>query len=151
MQENMAIQRRLGGMISYTEFLTLLAQIFGKTGRIEEGLAAMAEAMQLTAQMSEGVIEAETHRVKGELLLKTGAEGAAREAEACFQRAMEIARRQHGKSWELRAATSLARLWQAQGRREEARALLTGTYGWFTEGFDTADLIEARALLESLG
>jgi predicted ATPase len=150
MQENLAIQRRLGGMVSYTEFLTLLAQILGNAGRVEEGLAAVAEANELARQMSEGVIQAETHRVKGELLLQANGDGAEVEAEACFQHAIEIARQQNGKSWELRAATSLARLWQVQGKREEARVLLTAIYGWFAEGFDTADLKDAAQLVASL-
>ena len=86
---------------------------------------------------------------KGELLLQQGVLDAAG-AETCFQHAIAIARQQHAKSWELRAATSLARLWQGQGKREEARALLAPIYGWFTEGFDTTDLQEARALLDAL-
>jgi predicted ATPase len=79
------------------------------------------------------------------------ADAAAVQAEACFQQALTIARRQQAKSWELRAATSLARLWQEQGKRAAARELLAPIYDWFTEGFDTADLQEARALLEALG
>jgi predicted ATPase len=77
--------------------------------------------------------------------------GGSGEAEACFHQALDVARRQQAKSWELRAATSLARLWQQQGKRAEAYRLLAPTYGWFTEGFDTADLQEAKALLEELG
>jgi predicted ATPase len=108
----------------------------------------------------------ETYRLKGELLLQSGVlrpESAggtpqatlgrpqAAEAEACFQQALAIARRQQAKSWELRAAMSLSRLWQQQGKGQEAHALLAPIYHWFTEGFDTADLQEARALLEELG
>jgi predicted ATPase len=78
------------------------------------------------------------------------AQGDDAEAEASFHRAVEVARRQQARSWELRATTSLARLWQKQGKREEARRILAEIYGWFTEGFDTADLIEARTLLEEL-
>ena len=93
--------------------------------------------------------EAEVHRVQGELVLAQAADQHA-QAEICFQQALDVARRQQARSWELRAALSLARLWQQQGKRAEARALLGSVYGWFTEGFDTADLQEARVLLEQL-
>jgi predicted ATPase len=89
------------------------------------------------------------HRLKGELLLRQDHSKAA-EAQSCFQRAVEIARNQNAKSWELRASTSLARLLAKQGRRDEARTMLAEIYGWFTEGFDTADLIDAKALLDEL-
>jgi predicted ATPase len=92
--------------------------------------------------------EPEVHRLKGELLLVRG--GAEPEAEKCFQRAIEVARRQQAKSWELRATMSLCRLWQKQGKQEQARQALTEIYSWFTEGFDTPDLREATALLEEL-
>ena len=96
------------------------------------------------------VYEAELHRLQGELvLLHAGAEGGAG-AEPCFQHALTVARRQEAKSLELRAAMSLSRLWQQQGKHAEAHALLAPVYGWFTEGFDTADLQEAKALLEEL-
>ena len=93
--------------------------------------------------------EAELHRLKGELLLMQNA-GDSVEAEHCFQTAIEVARRQGGKSLELRATTSLARLLAKQGRRDEARAMLAEIYGWFTEGFDTADLKDAKRLLDEL-
>ena len=93
--------------------------------------------------------EAELYRLKGELLLTRSSEHQA-EAETCFQQALDVARRQQAKSLELRAAMSLARLWQQQGKRAEAHELLAPIYGWFTEGFDTADLQEAKALLEAL-
>ena len=89
------------------------------------------------------------HRLKGELLLRQNDSNAA-EAQSCFERAIEVARNQSAKSWELRATTSLARLLAMQGRRDEARAMLAEIYGWFTEGFDTADLIDAKALLDEL-
>jgi predicted ATPase len=92
---------------------------------------------------------AEAHRVQGELLQQLAVPNAA-QAEACFRQALAIARRQQAKSWELRAAMSLSRLWQQQGTRHEALQLLAEVYGWFTEGFDTADLQEARALLAAL-
>ena len=115
----------------------------------EEGLTLLTEALAVTNDTGERRWEAELHRLKGELLLAGSAEHAT-EAETCFHQALDVARRQQAKSWELRAAVSLARLWQQQGKRTEARVLLAPIYGWFTEGFDTADLREARALLEAL-
>jgi predicted ATPase len=98
----------------------------------------------------EGWIEPELHRVHGELLLSLAKPNSG-EAEACFHRAIGVGREQNAKLWELRAATSLARLWAEQGRRAEARELLAPVYGWFTEGFETRDLKDARALLDELG
>ena len=97
----------------------------------------------------ERVHEAEIHRLKGELLLQQSPDNSA-EAETSFHQAITIAQNQSAKSWELRAATSLARLWWQQGKRDEARELLGDVYGWFTEGFDTADLKDAKALLDEL-
>jgi predicted ATPase len=111
-------------------------------GAVESGLAAATE----TGQHGWG---ADLYRLKGALLLDTHPANAA-EAEALFGRALDIARAQEAKSFELRAATSLARLWHRQGKRAEARALLAPVYEWFTEGFDTGDLVEAKALLEEL-
>jgi len=93
--------------------------------------------------------EAEVHRIAGEIELMSPRRDAAK-AQACFERALDIARAQQARSWELRAATSLARLWRDQGRRAEAHDLLAPVYGWFAEGFDTLDLKEAKALLEEL-
>jgi predicted ATPase len=132
--------------MSLPSSLGLLAEACGEAGMIEEGLSLLAEALTLVEEKGERCWEAELYRLKGKLLLMKGDP----EAEACFRRAIEIARRQQARSWELRAATSLARLWQVQGRRPEARELLGNIYGWFTEGFDTADLLEARVLLDSL-
>ena len=129
-------------------FLALLAEACGKAGQIDEGLRALEEALEAVQNNEERVYEAEVYRLTGELLLQQSAEQG--EAEERFHQALDIARRQQAKSWELRAAMSLARLWQHQGKRAEARELLAPIYGWFTEGFDTADLQEARALLESL-
>jgi predicted ATPase len=118
-------------------------------GRTEEGLQALAEAHTLVEQHEERWWEAEIHRLRGVLLLRqTGTPQA--EAEGCFHQALDVARHQEAKSLELRAAMSLSRLWQQQGKQAEARALLAPVYGWFTEGFDTADLQEAKALLEAL-
>ncbi len=130
--------------------LLLLAEAYGRTGQADQGLSVLDEALAMMEQTTARCSEAELHRLKGELLLMQGAGGAETRAMACFQRAIDLARQQQAKSWELRAAMSLCRLWQRQGQREEARQLLAGIYGWFTEGFDTPDLKDARALLEEL-
>jgi predicted ATPase len=127
----------------------LLAEIYDHLGHPEDALQALAEAYTLMEQHDERYWEAEIHRLRGVLLLRQPGTPQA-EAEACFQQAMDVARRQEAKSLELRAAMSLSRLWQQQGKQAEARALLAPIYNWFTEGFDTADLQEARALLDEL-
>jgi predicted ATPase len=124
-----------------------LAEAQAKAGRPEEGLSTLAETLALVEQTDERYAEAEIYRVQAELLLMQGDEA---EAEASLQQAIDIARRQSAKSWELRATTSLARLWQAQGKIDQARQMLAEVYGWFSEGFDTPDLLEAKALLEEL-
>jgi transcriptional regulator with AAA-type ATPase domain/predicted ATPase len=131
-------------------FYTVLADVYDHRGHTAEGLQALAEAYTLIEQYEERWWEAEVCRLRGVLLLWQ-AVPQPEEAGACFQRALEVARRQQAKSLELRAAMSLARLWQQQDRRAEAHELLAPVYGWFTEGFDTADLQEAKALLEELG
>ena len=113
------------------------------------GLRAATEALALVEQHDERYYEAELHRLKGALLLTQSSDHAA-EAEACFHQAIDVARHQHAKSWELRTATSLARLWQSQNKRQDAYDLLAPVYEWFTEGFDTADLVESKALLGEL-
>ena len=118
-------------------------------GHPEDGLQALVEAHTLMEQQEERYWEAEVCRLRGVLLLRQPGASQA-EAEAWVQRALDVARRQEAKSLELRAAMSLARLWQQQGKRLEARELLAPVYGWFTEGFDTADLQEAKALLDEL-
>ncbi|MBV7339893.1 hypothetical protein KFU94_69130 [Chloroflexi bacterium TSY] len=125
-------------------FLALLAEVYGAVAQTEEGLEALAEALAIVEKTGERYYEAELHRLKGELLLKQGA--ADDEVEACFREAIEVARRQAAKSWELRATVSLSRLLQQQGRGGESQQMLAGIYDWFTEGFDTLDLIEAKAL-----
>ena len=136
-------------------FLALLAEAHGQAGQAEEGLATLAEALAFVEQTEERFYEAELYRLTGELSLQSQAAGqkskVEEEAEACFQKALDIARDQQAKSWELRAATSLARLWQQQGKTAKAHQLLSEIYDWFTEGFDTKDLQEAKALLEELG
>jgi predicted ATPase len=126
-----------------------LAEVCGRTERVDDGLAIIAEALAVADNT--GYYAAELHRLKGELLLvQTGSVHQGPEAEACFRQALTVARHQPAKSWELRAAMSLARLWQQQGKQAAAHELLAPIYGWFTEGFDTADLQEAKALLEEL-
>jgi predicted ATPase len=130
-------------------YYTLLADVAAHLGHPEDGLQALVEAHTLMEQQEERYWEAEVCRLRGVLLLQQPGASQA-EAEAWVQRALDVARRQEAKSLELRAAMSLARLWQQQGKRLEARELLAPVYGWFTEGFDTADLQEAKVLLEAL-
>src|SRR5262249_7866393 len=113
----------------------------------EEGLTVLAEALAIVHKTGERFHEAELYRLHGEFLLALSVEN---QAEACCHKAIDLAQRQSAKSWELRAAMSLSRLWQRQGKRAEARQLLAPIYNWFTEGFDTADLQEAKALLAEL-
>jgi predicted ATPase len=127
----------------------LLADVSAHLGHPEDGLQALAEAHTLMDQQEERYWEAEVCRLRGVLLLKNSMTPPA-EAETWLQRALDVARRQEAKSLELRAAMSLSRLWQQQGKRAEAQALLTPIYAWFSEGFDTADLQEAKALLDTL-
>jgi len=138
-----------GAELGQPRFLALLAEAYGHGGQAEAGLGVVAEALAVAQGTGEHRDEAEISRVKGELLLQHAIANAP-EAEACFHQALALACRQQAKSWELRAAMSLAQLWQRQGKRAEARELLAEIYGWFTEGFDTADLREAKALLEAL-
>jgi predicted ATPase len=130
-------------------YLALLAEADGEVGQAEEGLHLLVEASSHLDKTQDRWVEAELSRLKGELLLQQTPPDE-QQAEACFRQAMAIACQQYAKSWELRATTSLARLWQRQGKRTEAHELLAPIYGWFTEGFDTADLQEARALLDEL-
>jgi predicted ATPase len=127
----------------------LLAEACKKAGQAGEGIALLAEALMAVDNTGERLYEAELYRLKGELLLRPAAADAP-QAEACLQQAVDVARRQQAKSLELRAALSLSRLWQRQGKRDEVRQLLAEVYGWFTDGFDTADLQEVRALLAAL-
>ncbi len=120
-----------------------------RLGQIQEGLDAVSAMLIEIEESEERIAVAEIHRIKGELLTSQG-ERAWQDAEAAFREAIAIARSQSAKSWELRATTSLARLLDQQGNRDEARAMLADIYGWFTEGFDTADLKDAKALLDQL-
>ncbi|HEY7491627.1 MAG TPA: adenylate cyclase, partial [Candidatus Tectomicrobia bacterium] len=138
-----------GSTLFVPYYCTLLAEVAADLGHMEDGLQALAEAHTLVEQHEERWWEAEVSRLRGVLLLRQTVTQQEM-AEACYQQALDIARRQQAKSLELHAAMSLARLWQQQGKRVEARALLAPIYGWFTEGFDTADLQEAKALLAEL-
>jgi predicted ATPase len=135
---------------AYTPYyLTLLAEALALAGKIEEGLAALDDALATAAVSGARGWSAEIHRLRGELTARLPCPDPAK-AEDSFRTALAIAREQGTRGYELRAATSLARLWAEQGRRTEARELLAPLYGWFTEGFDTQDLKEAKALLEEL-
>jgi predicted ATPase len=149
MQQGLAAWRATGARIGQSAFDVSLAEAYGQTGQAEEGLRVLAEALREVDRGGERRFEAELHRLKGNLLLTCAADKDA-EAETCFHQALALARHQQAKSLELRAATSLARLWQSQGKRQDASDLLAPVYGWFTEGFDTADLKEAKVLLEEL-
>ena len=128
--------------------LGTLARAVAAAGRSDAALSVIAEALALDTD--ECWSEAELQRLDGEIRLTVGGAGAASDAEACFERSLDIARRQGARSWELRTVTSLAGLWRDQGKRQQAHDLLAPVYGWFTEGFDTADLKDARAMLEEL-
>jgi predicted ATPase len=128
--------------------LALLAEAYGQAGQPEAGLTVLAEALTLVATMEARWWEAELYRLKGELLLQLPLPDVP-QADTCFQQALDVARRQQAKALELRAALSLGRLWQQQDKRDQARRLLTEIYGWFTEGFETPDLQEARVWIET--
>ena len=149
LQEGIAACRATGAQWGRPYFLCSLAEACMKAGRLDEGLTALAEALAAADAHEERNYEPEMHRLKGELLLRQDHSKTA-EAQGCFQRAVEIARKQSAKSLELRATMSLVRLLDSQGRRDEAREMLADIYGWFTEGFDTADLEDAKALLDEL-
>ncbi len=150
-QEGLTACREAGAMIDYPYFLGLLAEACGHSGHIDEGLVALSEAQAMVRNSRAFFYEAELHRLKGTLLLQARPESNLGEAEACFRQALDVARHKQAKSLELRAAMSLAHVWQQQGKRTEARQLLAEVYGWFSEGFDTADLQLAKAVLTELG
>jgi predicted ATPase/class 3 adenylate cyclase len=150
MCQGLAALRATGGEVRLPYYLTLLAEVYGQAGQVEAGLTLLAEALAHAHSKTEHWWEVELYRLQGELQLAlVGDHGT--EAEACLHQALDLARRQHTKALELRAAMSLSRLWQQQGKRAEAGALLAPVYGWFPEGSETADLQEAKALLEELG
>jgi len=147
-QNALVALRSIGSEIGLPMFYSWLAEAFGKEGQTEEALAMLTEGLDTVDRTGERFYESELHRLKGELTLMQGAHET--EAEACFHQAIEVARRQQARSLELRATVSLCCLCQKQGKTEEARQMLQEIYGWFTEGFDTKDLKEAKALLEEL-
>jgi predicted ATPase len=175
MHQGIDALRTMGNEAQRPYRLALLAETYGRGGQTAEALRLLGEALASTHQHGGHFYEAEVYRLTGKLLLMhdagrgvsgspppellmidrhegeaTGQSPRPTEPEICFRQALDIARRQEAKSLELRAAMSLSRLWQQQGKRDEARELLAPIYGWFTEGFDTADLREAKALLEEL-
>ena len=168
-REGLAAVRATEAELWVPLLLGAVAQGTAQGGQAHDGLRVIAEALAIVEKNAERWTEAELYRLKGELRLQQSAtrlghvQGQSQtrqdqseapspqaEAEACFRKALDIARHQHAKSWELRAAISLARLWQSQDKHHEAHSILSEIYNWFTEGFDTADLQEAQALLEEL-
>jgi predicted ATPase len=149
MRHGLAAARATGAEMLVPYLLALLAEACGQAAHADEGLRLLAEALAVADTHAERWYEAELYRLKGELLLAQSTHQHT-DAEACFQQALNIASAQHAKAWELRAAVSLSRLWQQQGKRGDAHTLLAPIYNWFTEGFDMADLQEAKALLEAL-
>jgi predicted ATPase len=172
LRQDLVAYRATGSEIYRPYWLALLAEAYGQVGRAEEGLTALAEALAVVDKTGERWYEAELYRLKGELTLQeasqkskvkgqkskietipqplTPSTQAETEAEVCFLKAIEVAQKQQAKSLELRATVSLARLWQRQGKKEDAHQMLADIYGWFTEGLDTKDLQEAKALLNEL-
>jgi predicted ATPase len=148
MRQGLATKRATGAEIKVPYYYGLLAEAHGRTNRTAEGLNLLNEALGLVERTGERWYEAELHRLRGELLI-TSADRLG--AEPYFSQALATAREQDAKLFRLRAAMSMARLWRDQGKRDEARDQLAPVYGWFTEGFDTRDLKEAKALLDDLG
>jgi len=149
MRRGLVAHRGTGAELHRPYFLSLLAEAYGEAGQPEEGLTVLVEALALVDKTGERHCQAELYRRRGELLLMRQMQKVG-EAEECFRQALDTARHQQAKSLELRAAMSLSRLWQQQGKQKEAHHLLADIYGWFTEGFDTPDLQEAKALLQEL-
>ena len=148
-RKGLAERRATGSSWHETYFLGLLASIAQDAGEPAEALSLLEAGLAMVDRTGERWFEAELHRLRGQCLIAQQ-QGAGTAAEVCFRRAMDAAQKQQAKLWELRAATSLARLWRDEGKRAEARDLLAPVYDWFTEGFDTADLKDAKALLDEL-
>ena len=170
-RQGLTAYRATGAEMAVPYFLALLAEAYGKVGEAEQGLAALGDAFAQVEQTGERVYEAELYRLKGTLTLQsqasfkrvsnksqtsqdksenTNPQAGEQEAEGYFLKAIDIARQQQAKSLELRATVSLTRLWQQQGKTKQAHNVLLDIYGWFTEGFNTKDLQEAKTLLEEL-
>ena len=141
--------RSTGATLWMPLWVSHLARAYAELGQLDDAWRCIGEAMTAMETTKERWHEAEVNRTAGEIALKSQELDAAK-AETYFERALAVARKQQAKSWELRAAMSLARLWRDQGKRDQARDLLAPVYGWFTEGFDTLDLKEAKALLDEL-
>jgi predicted ATPase len=141
--------RSTGSRVGIPQSLSYLARAYAELGQFDDAWRLIGEAATAIETSNEKWYEADIHRMAGEIAMKSPATDTVK-AEAYFERALSVARQQQAKSWELRAAMSMARLWRDQGKREEARELLAPVYGWFTEGFDTLDLKEAKALLDEL-
>jgi adenylate cyclase len=149
-RQGLAAHHNMGPKLSHPHYLSLLAEAYGQAGQPETGLLALAEALTLVTTTEERWWEAELYRLQGELLRQLPLPNVD-QAEGCFRQALDVAHRQQAKALELRAALSLAQLWQGQGQHAAACQLLAESYRWFTEGFDTADLQKAQALLAELG
>jgi predicted ATPase len=147
-QQGWEAVQSIGQKLYHPYHLALLAEAYGQAGQPEAGLSVLDEALTLVEATEERWWEAEVHRLKGELLLQLPLPDIS-QATACFHQALEVARSQQAKSLELRAALSLSRLWQQHSKQDQARQLLTEIYSWFTEGFETPDLQEARVWLEA--
>jgi predicted ATPase len=145
----MTFRRSAGSTLNFPLFLPHLAMAYANIGQFDESWRCIREALSIIEATKEWSWEAEVHRMSGEIARITPPSGGLN-AEGCFERALAISRKQQAKSLELRAAMSLARLWRDRGKPQQARELLAPVYGWFTEGFDTRDLKEAKALLEEL-
>ena len=151
LRQGFAAWRAMGTTVVAPYFLAWQIEMYLRIGQLKDGQQALTEAFTLSENTGERFYAAELYRLKGELVRAQSIDQQREsEAEACFLQANEIARQQHAKSLELRASTSLARLWQQQGKTTAAHQLLSEVYNWFTEGFDTKDLQEAKALLEEL-
>jgi predicted ATPase len=149
LSKGIAAFRGTGAAVNIHYMLTLLTEASNLLGHFEDGLRSLDDAQSLLEQQEDRWRESEIYRLRGVLLLQQSIAPKV-EAEAWLRRALDVARRQQAKSLELRAATSLAHLWHTQGTHSEARNLLSGVYGWFTEGFDSIDLKDAKALLAEL-
>jgi len=157
LQQGLAAYQATGQLNTYTFLMALLAETYRLAGEIEAGLSTLSEALNLSHKTSERFYEAELYRLRGELMLRqvetqsgTDTEATTQRAEKHFRHALQIAHQQGAKILELRATASLCRLWGQQGKEAEACHILGKTYNWFTEGLDTPDLLEAKALLDEL-
>jgi predicted ATPase len=148
MHQARAAMKAAGQKVWGPIFAGMIAEVYGEAGRLEDGLSAVSEGLAFVDETGERYYEAELHRLRGELLLLQHGATAADQADACFHRAFEIARKQEARAWELRAAMSLVRLWQGREKHANARRMLGEIYAGFSEGFDTPDLKDAQTLLE---